>query len=219
MKDYSLKSGERYSTLDLNLIGGDHLWRYKYAASRAKELFKNPYGADIFCGSGYGAKILAETTQGIIFAVDGSAEAVEHANKKIHHPNIFYTAKLFPFNLPGDTFDFIASMESMEHVKDYEAFFWTLAKSLKKGGRLFVSVPDERIMPYDGYIWHYKHFTPDEIKYLSKINNLKEIQSFSTSSHAYKDNKSALYYPYQISNECPFNIGEGDTLFFELEKE
>src|SRR5256885_11809493 len=71
-KDYSLKSGERYSTLDLNLIGGDHLLRYKYAANRAKEIYASPYGADIFCGSGYGAEILAETTQGNILAIDGS---------------------------------------------------------------------------------------------------------------------------------------------------
>src|SRR5256885_10948301 len=81
-KDYSLKSGERYSTLDLNLIGGDHLLRYKYAANRAKEIYASPYGADIFCGSGYGAEILAETTQGNILAIDGSLEAIENARDR-----------------------------------------------------------------------------------------------------------------------------------------
>ena len=101
MKDYSLKSGERYSTLDLNLIGGDHLLRYRYAANRAKEIYPRPYGADIFCGSGYGAEILASTTQGSILAIDGSTEAIENANKKIHDPNIIWAAKLFPFNLLG----------------------------------------------------------------------------------------------------------------------
>ena len=91
-KDYSLKSGERYSTLDLNLIGGDHLLRYKYAANRAKEIYASPYGADIFCGSGYGAEILAETTQGNILAIDGSLEAIENASNKILSPNIIWAA-------------------------------------------------------------------------------------------------------------------------------
>src|SRR5256885_473955 len=156
-KDYSLKSGERYSTLDLNLIGGDHLLRYKYAANRAKEIYASPYGADIFCGSGYGAEILAETTQGNILAIDGSLEAIENASNKILSPNIIWAAKLFPFNLPKNTFDFITSMESLEHVKDFEAFFWVLSQSLKIGGTLFISSPHEKIMPYNGYIWHYKH--------------------------------------------------------------
>ncbi|WP_244387758.1 class I SAM-dependent methyltransferase [Delftia lacustris] len=218
MKDYSLKSGERYSTLDLNLIGGDHLLRYRYAANRAKEIYPRPYGADIFCGSGYGAEILASTTQGSILAIDGSTEAIENANKKIHDPNIIWAAKLFPFNLPKETFDFITSMESLEHVKDFEAFFWVLSQSLKSGGTLFISSPHEEIMPYTGYIWHYKHFLPEEIRSLARQNNLMEINAFSTNSSIFKDGKSCLFYPFQMGNDQPVDLEKGDTLFFEFRK-
>jgi hypothetical protein len=36
-KDYSLHSGERYPSLDSNLIGADHLARYEYIAN----IYKN----------------------------------------------------------------------------------------------------------------------------------------------------------------------------------
>lgn len=219
MKDYSLKSGERYATLDHNLIGGDHLWRYRYAAARIRQVHPTaPYGADVFCGSGYGAKILAEETQGCVLAIDGSSEAVACANQKIHHPGVLYAAKLFPFQLPTAAFDFVASMESLEHVKDYEAFFWVLAQSLKPGGQLFISAPDENTMPYTGYVWHYKHFTPEEIRTLARESQLEEVGAFSTSCQIFKDGKARMPYHYQIANDQPSAIGEGDTLFFEFRK-
>jgi 2-polyprenyl-3-methyl-5-hydroxy-6-metoxy-1,4-benzoquinol methylase len=113
MKDYSLKSGERYPTLDLNLIGGDHLWRYGYVASRFEGNNKRLSGADVFCGSGYGAMLMSQKMNATILAIDGSAEAIENANQKIHSPDIIFAAKLFPFELPESSFDFITSMESI----------------------------------------------------------------------------------------------------------
>lgn len=144
--------------------------------------------------------------------------AIENASNKILSPNIIWAAKLFPFNLPKNTFDFITSMESLEHVKDFEAFFWVLSQSLKIGGTLFISSPHEKIMPYNGYIWHYKHFLPEEIRDLAKSNNLIEINSFSTNSSILKDGKSCLFYPFQISNDQPVELNKGDTLFFEFRK-
>jgi ubiquinone/menaquinone biosynthesis C-methylase UbiE len=218
MKDYSLKSGERYSSLDLNLIGGDHLWRYQYIATRMAEQKRPLFGADIFCGAGYGAMLMSQQLDATILAIDGSAEAIDTANRKLSAPNVIFAAKLFPFELPEATFDFIASLESMEHVKDFETFFWTLAKALKKGGRLFISAPNENNMPYTGYIWHYKHFRPDEVRALAEKYGMSEIGAYSTMSQIKKDGIARLYYPYQIDNNRPFELETGDTLFFELEK-
>jgi SAM-dependent methyltransferase len=218
MKDYSLKSGERYASLDLNLIGGDHLWRYQYVATRMAGRDHSLFGADIFCGAGYGAMLMAQQLNATILAIDGSAEAIEIANQKLSAPNVLFAAKLFPFELPEATFDFIASLESMEHVKDFETFFWTLAKALKKGGRLFISAPNENIQPYQGYIWHYKHFKPHEVRELAEQFGLAEIGAYSTSCQVYADGVARLYYPYQLDNDRAFDLGAGDTLFFEFEK-
>jgi ubiquinone/menaquinone biosynthesis C-methylase UbiE len=218
MKDYSLKSGERYSSLDLNLIGGDHLWRYEYVAARFADHQQRLFGADVFCGSGYGAMLMAQKMNATILAIDGSAESIENANAKLHAPNLLFAAKLFPFELPEASFDFLVSLESIEHVKDYETFFWTLSKALKKGGRLFISCPNENVMPYDGYIWHYKHFVPAEMRTLADRYGMLEIAAYSTTSQAYKDGVSKVFYPYQMNSNRPFELEAGDTMFFEFEK-
>lgn len=218
MKDYSLKSGERYTSLDLNLIGGDHLWRYQYVATRMASQDRRLFGADIFCGAGYGAMLMAQQLDGTILAIDGSAEAIDIANQKLQAPNVIFAAKLFPFELPEATFDFIASLESMEHVKDFETFFWTLAKALKPGGRLFISAPNENVMPYQGYVWHYKHFRPVEVRALAEQYGLSEIAALSTTCQVYDGGVSRFYYPYQLDNNRGLDLNAGDTLFFEFEK-
>ena len=110
-------------------------------------------------------------------------------------------------------------MESLEHVKDFEAFFWVLSKSLKQGGQLFISAPDENTMPYTGYVWHYKHFTPEEIRSFARKNHLEEVSAFSTSCQIFKDGKARMPYHYQIANDEPLELGKGDTLFFEFRKQ
>jgi SAM-dependent methyltransferase len=218
MKDYSHKSGERYCTLDLNLIGGDHLWRYRHVISRVLQKSKKPFGADIFCGSGYGAALVAQQLDASVLAIDGSAESVAIASEMLFDPNIIWAAKLFPFDLPHECFDFIMSFESIEHVKDYESFLWVLTKSLKQGGQLFISCPDENVMPYTGYKWHWRHYTASEIRAIAHKFGLKETAAFSTSSHLLRDGKATLYYPYQMHNDEPLPLRVGDTMFFEFKK-
>lgn len=218
MKDYSLKSGERYHTLDLNLIGGDHLWRYRHAISSVKQTGKKLFGADIFCGSGYGTALAAQQLDASILAIDGSAESVAIAGEKLLDPNILWAAKLFPFDLPHECFDFVMSMESIEHVKDHESFFWVLARSLKPGGQLFISSPDESIEPYNGYKWHWRHYVPSEIRELAKQSGLEEVAAFSTSCQLLKDGKACVFYPYQMRNDEPLRLQVGNTMFFEFRK-
>lgn len=218
MKDYSLKSGERYTSLDLNLIGGDHLWRYQYVATRMAGQERSLFGADIFCGAGYGAMLMSQQLNATILAIDGSAEAIDTANQKLHAPNVIFAAKLFPFELPEAAFDFIASLESMEHVKDFDTFFWMVAKALKPGGRLFISAPNENVMPYQGYIWHYKHFRPEEVQALADKYGLREIAAYSTICHVLDEGTSRIFYPYQLDSNRAFDVDAGDTVFFEFEK-
>lgn len=166
----------------------------------------------------FGAMLMSQQLNATILAIDGSAEAIEIANRKLHAPNVIFAAKLFPFELPEATFDFIASLESMEHVKDFETFFWMLSKALKPGGRLLISAPNENVMPYQGYIWHYKHFRPEEVRALAEQYGLREIGAYSTSCQVYEDGVSRLYYPYQLDNDRALDLDAGDTLFFEFEK-
>jgi len=220
MKDYSLKSGERYHALDLNLIGGDHLWRYRYVASRLNSSRKRLYGADVFCGGGYGAALVARRVNTAILAIDGSEQSIAIASSKYQDPNIIWASKLFPFDLPDECFDFVMSMESIEHVKDYETFFWVLSKSLKTGGQLFISCPNESIMRYtrQGYKWHYRHFVTTEIRALAGKYGMEEADAFSTTSCLLKDGQTCLFFPFQMTNDQPRDLEVGDTMFFEFRK-
>jgi 2-polyprenyl-3-methyl-5-hydroxy-6-metoxy-1,4-benzoquinol methylase len=204
--------------MDLDLIGADHVARYKYIAKRLTNLNRKLYGLDVFCGSGYGSKIIAENLDGMLLAIDGSEEAILEASKKINLSNLLFAHKLFPFDLPTLAFDFVVSLESIEHVKDYDAFFELIVGSLKFEGTLFISAPNETTMPYDGYIWHHKHFTGDEIRSMADKYNLEEISCFSTTCHLYKDGISSYFYPYQINNGTFLDENLGDTLFFEFRR-
>lgn len=218
MKDYSLKSGERYQSLDLNLIGGDHLWRYRHVASRLDSKGKKLFGADVFCGSGYGSALVAQRSNASILAIDGSEESIAVASSKYQDPGIIWASKLFPFDLPNECFDFVMSMESIEHVKDHETFFWVLAKSLKTGGQLFISSPNESVFPFTGYKWHYRHFVPSEIRAFSEKYGLEEVAAFSTISYLLKNGRACLFYPHQMGNDQPRELNVGDTMFFEFRK-
>lgn len=218
MKDYSAKSGERYCTLDQNLIGGDHLLRYRHVVSRLNSNGKKLFGADIFCGSGYGSALVAQGSNSAIVAIDGSEESIALARSKFKDPNIIWASKLFPFDLPEEGFDFVMSVESIEHVKDYETFFWVLVKSLKPGGQLFLSSPNEVTQPYSGYIWHYRHFTPSEIRALARKYGLEEVGAFSTTCHLFKDGRTNAFYPHQMWSDQPLALDVGDTMFFEFRK-
>ena len=67
----------------------------------------------------------------------------------------------YPFELPAATFDFVVSLESIEHVADGAGFFTALVNSLKPGGYLAFSTPCQDVLPHEktGNHFHHKHYT------------------------------------------------------------
>lgn len=227
MKDFSLHSGERYSEIDLQLIGPDHLARYRYVADVVGSGRSGKFGADIFCGSGYGSALIARETEATVLAIDGSEEAIVNANKKFTYPNLIYAQKYFPFELPISSFDFIASMESIEHIKEHELFFYILQNALKPDGDLFISAPNEDVLPLGDYKWHFKHFRTNELVAWAKKYGLSVVNIFSTKSHVINSQTGMCYlnhpdafYPQQINNHKLFreNIGETNLYHFKKSK-
>jgi len=163
-RDFGLDSGERVSALHIDAIPPDHVARYAFAGEVLSDLPGPLIGADIFCGSGYGTHMLAQSLPCFIHGIDGSAESINQANCSYVDLNVLFSQKFFPFSLPANHFDFIVSLESIEHVEQGEAFFGLLVHALKPGGRLIISAPNSEVVdliknPYD---WHYKHYTVEE---------------------------------------------------------
>lgn len=173
-RDFALDSGERVTALHIDRIPPDHLARYQFASEVLADMPGPLIGADIFCGAGYGTHLLAQRLPCFMLGIDGSGESINQANRSYVDLNVLFSQKFFPFSLPAAHFDFIVSMESIEHVERGDAFFQLLVHALKPGGRLIISAPNSQVIDLEKnpYAWHYKHYTPDEISALGERHGL-----------------------------------------------
>lgn len=172
--DFGLDSGERFSALRIDDIPPDHLARYEFAA-RVLETLEGPLvGADIFCGGGYGTHLLAQRLPCFILGIDGSNESITRASQTYVDFNVLFAQKFFPFHLPAAHFDFIVSMESIEHVENGSLLFKLFVQALKPGGHLVISAPNADIIEVEKnpYHWHYRHYTVGDIKALGEAHGL-----------------------------------------------
>jgi len=176
---YNLHSGERQVGEKLEEIRYDHRARYQLIVDTLKS--KNVDGVsicglDLFCATGYGAWMLSSELGCSMFGVDASLEAVTFANKHFSNEKTFYAHKVFPFSLPIQTFDFISCIESIEHVKDHRSLLAEVIKSLKVGGYLFLSTPNENMLSLElnPNPFHSRHFTREEIDLM--MSSFPEIE-------------------------------------------
>src|SRR6266849_3192282 len=115
-----------------------HLDRYEFAT---RHLVSGTV-LDIACGVGYGTALLAESPGVIkVVGVDVSGEAIQYAKEHYRHERISYVCASADDFEPGQSFDNIVSLETIEHVDDPHEFFSRLVALLKPGGRLITSAP------------------------------------------------------------------------------
>ncbi|MBB6573988.1 class I SAM-dependent methyltransferase [Xanthomonas arboricola] len=176
-RDFALDSGERVIALKIDDIPPDHMARYEFARQSLIDLPGPLLGADIFCGGGYGTHLLAQGLPCFIIGIDGSGESIARASQTYVDLNLMFAHKFFPFALPAEHFDFIVSMESIEHVENGALFFGLMVYALKPGGRLIISAPNASVIDLarNPYAWHYKHFTVNEILELGRQHQLTLI--------------------------------------------
>lgn len=172
IKDYSLHSGERQVGANLDEIRSDHLARYETAISDITSLrhtFASGLILDVFCGNGYGTRMLSELNNVCVWGIDGSSQAVVHAEQYFSSKNNYFSHKIFPFTLPQAIADVAVSMESIEHTEHHDLFFQTLVNAVRPGGVIYLSAPNEQQMPFNrtSFSFHYRHFTVGDIETLA----------------------------------------------------
>ncbi|MEL6583932.1 MAG: methyltransferase domain-containing protein [Pseudomonadota bacterium] len=173
---FSYHSGERQTGLTLADIRADHVARYVWARDVIKAKVAQPtQGLDVFCGNGYGCTLLSEIAP--VLGIDGSAEAIEVARTSFAGTEITYEHRVFPFTDVLPDADFIACLESLEHVIDAGLFFATLAKSLRPGGVLALSTPHEARFPHSPVVtpFHIRHFQIPEVLAMAKASGLRLV--------------------------------------------
>ncbi|MES2636291.1 MAG: class I SAM-dependent methyltransferase [Pseudomonadota bacterium] len=167
IKDYSLHSGERQPGRSLEEIRKDHTFRYELAADLIKSEINGVLcnALDLFCGNGYGSYLLANAIHSLhVTGIDGSREAIDVANECYSLQNNFFSYKLYPFHLPVDSFKYVTCFESLEHVEDDNSLLHELFGSLKLGGLLIISVPNQDKHPLEKnpHHFHYRHYCHDD---------------------------------------------------------
>lgn len=157
---------ERQVGASLEDIRDDHKERYIWAAER---LNKSDDVIDAGCGVGYGSALLAARANSV-YAIDISEDAIAYANKYWAKPNISHAVEdlsFFSIAKP-QRFDAIVAFEVIEHLIEPRLFLMRAFEALKSGGRIFVSVPNENVIPHTVSLnpFHFKHYTIIEIRNL-----------------------------------------------------
>ena len=147
-------------------IRNDHKERYIWASERLK---KSDNVIDAGCGVGYGSALLAEHASSV-HAIDISGDAIEYANRYWTKPNISHAVEDLSFFKMAKSrrCDVIVAFEVVEHLIEPRLFLIRAFEALKPGGRIFVSVPNEKVIPHTVSLnpFHLRHYTLVEIKEL-----------------------------------------------------
>jgi SAM-dependent methyltransferase len=189
--NFKLNSGERQIGKKLSEIRADHINRYLLAVDMIKKYCSEKflYGLDIFCGNGYGEEILTKNLNTEVIAYDGSLETINFAGQYYQSKNVKFLHKMFPFELEENIFDFVISLESVEHIKEYGLFVKELSKTLKNDGILIISTPNERKnnLIKNNNAFHYRHFNQDEFIELFKHLDMELIEFYGQDCYKIND--------------------------------
>ena len=109
----------------------------------------------LFCGSGYGAKILKDAGAREIEAFDISSHAIEFAKRNFSEFANFQVCGITDLSIyEGDRFDLITCSEVLEHIKEYGKERDTLLglrKLMNSNAILVVGTPNDEMLPDHGF--------------------------------------------------------------------
>lgn len=221
-RDFSLESGERQTGKQLQDVRYDHRVRYKFAVDYLNEHGQTKsglYGLDIFCGTGYGTKMLSINLPSVVLGIDGSSEAISFANQHFSNERTLYAHKVFPFTLPANTFDFITCYESLEHTDRDQLFVEELNSSLKEKGYLFLSTPNEIRLPIakNPNRFHHRHYRMQDLMSLvSRVTKLDLLIWLGQNLYTVHDGKVSGDLPAGEMELCESK--EGQFLLYVFKK-
>jgi 2-polyprenyl-3-methyl-5-hydroxy-6-metoxy-1,4-benzoquinol methylase len=149
---YSIEAlqAERQLHMDMSREPGRrsdaHIVRYFEAARNVRP---GDRVLDAACGLGYGSTVLTQNSRCASYVgIDNSDYAVDYA--QANFPSDVDDIRFEKGSLPDcldrfddASFDFIASFETLEHLRDTSPFLQECRRLLTPGGRLMISVPND----------------------------------------------------------------------------
>jgi len=164
-----------------NIIIDEHLIRYEFA----KQFAAGKKVIDIACGSGYGAKILADGGAREVIGIDTDGTAIEMAIKNYSQAKVAYQqGNAESFQIDGEAADLIVSFETIEHLANQDDFLKNLKRNLKQDGYLIISTPNRDISKNKNP-FHVKELNQEEFiailqKYFQQVCLLKQVNGMAT---------------------------------------
>lgn len=138
---------------------------------------KGEYVLEAGCGAGAMMKVFAKAG-GSIFGIDISPEMLKYAKDK----GAVVSGDIRSLPYKNSSFDYVVSLGVIEHFRESEAAFKECIRVLKKGGRLFINVPNRHsfyfplrwiAQKFGLYSLEYsRHFTLNELKDMGSENGL-----------------------------------------------
>jgi SAM-dependent methyltransferase len=138
-----------------------HVAVYEWIAERCAGLRV----ADLACGEGYGADVLAKRAAEVI-GVDANPEAYEHARARYRRPNLSFRRELVEgFDEPVDAMVFL---QTIEHIHEPDRL---LARIATASPVAYISTPNRLTLAPPGAEksenpWHLREYDPGEYRQL-----------------------------------------------------
>ena len=183
-------------------IRSQHIERYRWAC----QWTIGRTVIDAACGTGYGAKMLADGGADRVVGFDLSAETVRDATLRHGSERVaFEVADATRLPVADHASEVYVSLETIEHVEDDGAFVREAARVVKAGGRFICSTPNRAITnpgisikgkPYNPY--HVREYTGLELENLLRPWFREVVlfgQSFYTASYARRLRAAAGIFP------------------------
>ncbi|MBK1712952.1 hypothetical protein CKO43_09195 [Rubrivivax gelatinosus] len=224
-KNFALASGERQTATKLEQIRADHRVRYALAARWLRERFATPRrltGLDVFCGNGYGSRMVSDLAGVRMLGLDGSAEAVATAQRAYGSHRTVFGHALFPFQIDAPLFDFAISFESVEHVDDSRGLIEQMACATD--GPLIVSVPNEPGLPFarfgHRFEHHVRHFERAEIvELLASVGRTRIVAEYGQQVYRIERGDMVGLVPEAEMGLRPFDAAGSQFLILIAEAE
>jgi 2-polyprenyl-3-methyl-5-hydroxy-6-metoxy-1,4-benzoquinol methylase len=149
-----------------------HVSRYEFA----RKYVENKIVADIACGNGSGSAILDKGDPSRIIGIDISADAISYANKHFRAQRIEFIQGDVTLLRSIGRCDIIVSLETIEHIEEYETFLSEITKNLAPAGTLIISTPvrqrgrfsDRPENPFHVQEWNAQEFDALLARYFSR---------------------------------------------------
>ena len=141
--------------------------RYEYAA---RHVAQGDVVADCACGSGYGSQILKAAGASRVVGIEADPVTVEYARRHYGDEHVTFDCQdINHLALPPSSFDVVAIIETIEHIKDGRGFLSRVYGLLRPGGRVVISTPLAlRSGPNEANPYHLHEYTRQDFERLLK---------------------------------------------------